>query len=210
MASFQQIKWDTTPLKLPGFWAYIKEQAPNENIKFKTLVENGFTVSSRSHQVCVVNLQHALQLQNRSFGPYTFDNPSPRNGPTTGLLPTSLTVTVAAPAPADASAPAAAPTTSIVPHVIGSGILSRYVEGPESIDEVDASFAEWILSKITNTMVRQQWATKCNNSGRELCRHIKTTLTKIMTSTVETAIQRAARQVLAEGLAGDSRCDPER
>ena len=114
VASFQQTEWDTTPLKLPGFWAYVKEQAPNENIKFKTLVENGFTVSSRSHQVCVVNLQHALQLQNRSFGPYTFDNPSPRNGPTTGLLPTSLTVTVAAPAPANASAPAAAPTRNSV------------------------------------------------------------------------------------------------
>ena len=48
VASFQQSEWDTTPLKLPGFWAYIKEQAPNENIKFKSLVENGFTVSSRS------------------------------------------------------------------------------------------------------------------------------------------------------------------
>ena len=152
VASFQQSEWDTTPLKLPGFWAYIKEQAPNENIKFKSLVENGFTVSSRSHQVCVVNLQHALQLQNRSYGPYSFDEPSPRNGPTTGLLPTSYAVAGAAPpAPADASAPAAAPIVVMTAHVIGSGILSRYVEGPESIDEVDGSFAEWILSKITKT-----------------------------------------------------------
>ena len=108
VASFQQSEWDTTPLKLPGFWAYIKEQAPLENIKFKSLVEHGFTVSSRSHQVCVVNLQHALQLQNRTYGPYTFDAPSPRNGPTTGLLPTSFAIAAPATPPADASAPAAA------------------------------------------------------------------------------------------------------
>ena len=60
VASFQQSDWDTTPLKLPGFWAYIKEQAPLENIKFKTLVELGYTMSKS--QVCVVNTAHAVAL----------------------------------------------------------------------------------------------------------------------------------------------------
>ena len=45
MTSFQQSEWDTTLLKLPGFWSFVKEQAPLENIKFKTLVELGYTMS---------------------------------------------------------------------------------------------------------------------------------------------------------------------
>ena len=79
--SFQQDTWDTTPLKLPGFWAYIKDRAPKTNIKWRTLVELGYTMSKR--EVYVYSVQHAIDLQSKSYGPYSFDDPSPL--PHTGL-----------------------------------------------------------------------------------------------------------------------------
>ena len=75
--SFQQDTWDTTPLKLPGFWAYIKEKAPKANIKYDTLVVYGYVASSK--QVCVASVQHAIDLQAKTYGPYSFDDPSPLN-----------------------------------------------------------------------------------------------------------------------------------
>ena len=76
--SFQQDTWDTTPLKLPadpGFWAYIKDRAPKVNIKWRTLVELGYTMSKK--EVYVASVQHAIDLQAKTYGPYSFDDPSP-------------------------------------------------------------------------------------------------------------------------------------
>ena len=135
--SFQQDTWDTTPLKLPGFWAYIKDRAPKVNIKWRTLVELGYTMSKRD--VCVASVQHAIDLQAKSYGPYSFDNPSPLV-PGSAVTATAPAAAPAASAPASAAPSAAPPPASSPLVVLGSGPFARYTEHPEAIEELDSEF----------------------------------------------------------------------
>ena len=59
---------------MPGWVARLEKDAPSANPAFDALVKFGY-VTNRNSVACVTSA-HAAALEDRSYGPYTYANPS--------------------------------------------------------------------------------------------------------------------------------------
>ena len=120
-------RWDSSPLKLPGFWAELQRTIKRTRAAYDALIKYGY-VSSRA-TVCTCNAFHSLALSTGVYGPYTYDDPSPLVYIPPAAATTASAPAAAAAAPSAATAGAPAPAAT-VPASVSS---SRYVVAPEAI-----------------------------------------------------------------------------
>ena len=153
--------WDSSPIKMPGWVARLEKDAPTANPAFDALVKFGYTTSRNS--VACVTAAHAAALQDGTYGPYTYANPSFKDPATVREIMIKAAAGAAFKAAADAAL-AADPKATVLP------VSSRYVEGPEAISVLDLELNQWILGRISNLTVRDDYAKRSDGSGRELFR----------------------------------------
>ena len=163
--------WDSSPIKLPGWYTLLLKDITNENAAYDTLLKYGFIATSRG--VACASAGQAAALEDSSYGPYTYQNPSPIDPSTE----TSVMAKVAAgctfhadKADATAVPSAAGALLSLAmpaaPHVIAR----RYKEAPEEVTAVDLELQQFMLRRIGNQTVRDSFATRSCGSGRTLLR----------------------------------------
>ena len=99
--------WDSSPIKMPGWFNKLRKDVATADPAFAALLKYGYATSRGN--VCCVSPSHAAALADRSFGPYEFDAPAPRDPSmeTTIMAKTTIGFIFAADAPAAIAAAAA-------------------------------------------------------------------------------------------------------
>ena len=189
--------WDSSPIRMPGWFALLLKDIPKENPAYDALLKFGYVASSRG--VACFSAEHAAALEDNTFGPFAYTDPSPIDPSAVPSVVAKAgcilhTPAAAAAAAAAASAPAAA--AAPVAHIVAS----RYKEAPEEITTLDLELQQWILTRISNETVREDFATKSSGSGRKLLRELSLKRDKCLSSKAASSLVNALTSLLDVGL----------
>ena len=108
--------WDSAPLKMPGWFSRLQDDAASENPAFDALLKFGYVMTRG--KVCVVSAAHAAALDDMSYGPFTYTDPAPTDP--------SIEAAIMAKVAAGWVFPTSGPTPAGMLEV-----PSRYIEAPE-------------------------------------------------------------------------------
>ena len=77
-------------------------------------------------------------------------------------------------------------------------VPTRYTEAPEAIREIDLALVQWVLKRMSNKTIRDDYSARCRGSGRELFKLLDSDLGKALTCTkASAAIVQAFRHIFA-------------
>ena len=121
--------WDSSPIKLPGWYTLLLKDITNENAAFDTLLKYGFIATSRG--VACASAGQAAALEDSSYGPYTYQDPSP--------IDPSTEMTVMAKVAAGCTFHADKADTPVATHLSAPGKCRNAVRLRFSIRSIDRS-----------------------------------------------------------------------
>ena len=152
--NIERVIWDSTPSRLPGWLIKKRKLLRSANSKFTTLVQYYYVITPKT--ICCMSLNHIDRILDKSFPKGSFEDPAyvKRDdlvdlGPIVRGLPTT-------PAAEGKSVKADKPSTA------------RYVEQPESVEELDLELMEDILMDISDVDTADTWRAVADESGCKL------------------------------------------
>ena len=63
-------RWDSSPLKLPGWWANLQRAIPRDRAAHAALIKYGYVATRAT--VCTANAFHSQALASGSYGPFSY------------------------------------------------------------------------------------------------------------------------------------------
>ena len=157
-------------MKMAGWFYKLRKDAPTQDSAFDALLRRGYTTSRG--KVCVASVDHAAAIMDNTYGPYDYETPAPLNPATepTVMAKALIGYQYAADATENAAAIAAATAAGIVVPPTLTTLPNRFIEAPEEINSLDLALHQWVLTRIGNETVRDDYADRSSGSGRELFR----------------------------------------
>ena len=193
--------WDSSPMRMPGWYAKLRKDIPTADAAFDALIRRGYR-SSRG-KVCCVNSNHGAALMDKSFGPFDYDEPAPSDPSTHPALMAKAMIGfsfTSDPTSTATTPPGLTATAASTPTVLSN----RYVEAPEEIDSLDLALNQWILSRIGNETVRDDYETQSGGSGRDLLRILGRDAAKALSPKAASALLGCLTSLFEVGLPSPS------